>query len=282
MRSRREIITSSRKSSRLARRRRRVFFILAIFAFFLVLGFVWLISWGSLDERINIQNIEITGAESVGEKDLLSIIEENISGKYFWLLSKSNIFIYPKEAILASVLSSYERIEEVNLSMDNFDGIILSVKERKPTYLWCEENELENGDFSKECFFMDKLGYIFDESPRFSNTVFFEFYGSLEGEPIGSIFLPSEEFEKILTFKNVLADYDIKPYRFKALSGGDYKFVTENSGYILFHKKQDFQKVLENLKSALSVEDLSEVTDRVNLEYIDLRFGNKIFYKFEK
>jgi len=245
---------------------------------------VALLAWGSRSDRVTIQNIEIKGAEYVKEDSLLFVVEEEISGKYFWLFPKGNILIYPKKNILANVLK-YKRIDGASIYMKDLDTVVLSVTERKPAYLWCAEEEKTGGGeenyMEEKCFFMDKNGYIFDEAAYFSNSVFFKFYGGMSGDPIGNTFLSVDEFSKILIFKDALEEFGISSHIFRALPGGDYKFVTGGGGAVIFHKKQDLQKVLENLKSAMSVSDLSDSLAGANLDYIDLRFGNKVFYKFE-
>jgi hypothetical protein len=51
---------------------------------------------------------------------------------------------------------------------------------------------------------------------------------------------------------------------------------------IIFKIDSDFQKIAENLQAAITTEPLQ--TDFKNkyssLLYIDLRFGNKVYYKF--
>ena len=51
---------------------------------------------------------------------------------------------------------------------------------------------------------------------------------------------------------------------------------------IIFKKDSNFQKIAENLKAALDTESLkSEFKNKYSsLQYIDLRFENKVYYKF--
>ena len=73
------------------------------------------------------------------------------------------------------------------------------------------------------------------------------------------------------------------------LDNGDIKIFLSNSDktligpYITLKADSDFQKVAENLQTALSTEPLqSNFKNKYSsLEYIDLRFGNKVVYKFK-
>ena len=69
---------------------------------------------------------------------------------------------------------------------------------------------------------------------------------------------------------------DIKMY----LSGG----ATSTTGpEIIFKTDADFQKIAENLEAALTTEPLLSKfkNNYSSLLYIDLRFGNKVYYKFQ-
>jgi hypothetical protein len=56
----------------------------------------------------------------------------------------------------------------------------------------------------------------------------------------------------------------------------------ENSGYIYVNSKEKGEFVWTTFVSAISALPLKEKIEKdlKNLEYIDLRFGNKIFYKW--
>ncbi|MFH1956540.1 MAG: hypothetical protein ABIJ28_02740, partial [Patescibacteria group bacterium] len=59
---------------------------------------------------------------------------------------------------------------------------------------------------------------------------------------------------------------------------GLFEFQTEEDWYILLSERSDYKLSLDNLKIALR-EQIKE--KRSELEYIDLRLENKVFYKFK-
>jgi len=52
---------------------------------------------------------------------------------------------------------------------------------------------------------------------------------------------------------------------------------------IIFKSNSNFQNIAENLETALTADPLqSELKNKYSsLQYIDLRFGNKVYYKFK-
>jgi hypothetical protein len=64
---------------------------------------------------------------------------------------------------------------------------------------------------------------------------------------------------------------------------GDVTFFNENgSSFIKFSSASDSDKVWSNLVSAIDTEPLKGKLEKnkTDLLYLDIRFGNKVFYKF--
>ena len=66
---------------------------------------------------------------------------------------------------------------------------------------------------------------------------------------------------------------------------GDYKFSLEGTdGKIIFKKENDSAKLVENLSLAVGAEPLrTDLAQKLkSLLYIDLRFDNKVYFKFQE
>jgi hypothetical protein len=135
---------------------------------------------------------------------------------------------------------------------------------------------------------MDQKGYIFDEAPYFSGNVYFKFYGPNGGDPanpVGTYFL-KDKFDEIAEFKDTLKEFGMNPADFWLDENGDAN-ISLSSGpgtgpKIIFKIDSDYEKIAESLQAAITTEPLqTELTNKFSsLLYIDLRFGNNIYYKF--
>ena len=182
-------------------------------------------------------------------------------------------------------MEKFDRISDIKIKIDNLKEITVTVMEREGKYLWCGSPEDEGGE---KCYFADKTGYIFDEAPNFSGNTYFKFYGVFlePEEKIGEYILPPDEFVRLIKFYEH-AGTVLSPIKLTALEigdNGDYKFSIEGTGgNIIFKRDNDFEKILENLNSAADAEPLK--TDlKLKLKallYIDLRFDNKVYFKFQ-
>lgn len=274
------------KSSLARRRRRKIFTIKAVLVFLLLIGFVFLLSWFSKISPIQIAEIEISGNSAVSKDEIESLIRKETFGNYFMLFSKNNVFLYPRKSMERKILNDFKKIEKAEIKSKWFNKIIVKIAERKEDSLWCsgEKDSGNNKDEnSRNCYFMDKEGVVFSPTPKFSGNVFIRYYGLLDGaDPIGKAYISAEKFKEIRGFVNSLKNSGLVPVVFLAETESDYEIYLENGSKIIFDDKQPLDKTLDNLESSLGEIGLVKnhgASSSIKLNYVDLRFGNKVFYK---
>ena len=284
---------NSPRLNQIRRKRHRAFRKRVILYFGLILILIIGISFISRIQKININKIEISGNKVIDSAAIEQVVQEKISGKYFWLYPKTNFLFYPKYSIKKDLQNNFKRLKSLSISVKNFQTLEVNVSEYEGEYLWCGTSTsfVSSIDMKeKKCYFLDSRGYAFDESPYFSGGIYFKFYGNnfnndlQDNNPIGSYFLP-DNFEKIITFKGYLENMNFKPSAFWQDENADGNFLISKdlSGpKIIFKTDSDYEKIAENLESAISTEPLiSNLKNKFSsLLYIDLRFGNKVYYKF--
>jgi CHASE3 domain sensor protein len=271
-----------KKRKRKVIRNRIIFF--AIIFLILFVGLAFLSHW----KKINIEKIEIKGNRVVETQKIESAVNKVISGKYLWIFPKRNSLIYPTKKIKNKLSQEFKRLKDITIEVDPNELQILNitVSEYKAKYLWCGNTIPENFT-SQQCYFLDSDGYIFDEAPYFSGEVYFKFYGNINSEnPIGSNF-SNTYFTKIISLKEAIEKMNLKPTTFyleDADEGSIYlssNFQAPNAPKIMFKLDSDYPKLIENLQSAITTEPLQTKikTDLTSLLYVDLRFGNKVYFK---
>lgn len=257
-------------------------------------GLVFLFALGTYFSRLdglNISQVEISGNKVIDTSAIDSVIREEISGKYLWLFPKTNVLIYPKSKIKTALENNFSRLSNIEISMDR-KMLKISVSEREAKYLWCGASTGVQHPTEEKCYFLDDEGYIFDEAPYFSGEVYFKFYGSPDGEaesPAGSYF-SQKNFKQLILFKDVVAGMGTKPVMISVLPDGDIEMFLARSGAntlgpkIIFKSDADLKNVAENLQAALATDPLmSQFKNKYStLLYIDLRFGNKVYFKFNE
>ncbi len=287
----RDVLHSPRLSE-LKKRRRRVVInkiLLLVFCFALIFT---LSTYLSRLPNLNIAEIQVVGNKVVDTDAIKKVAQEQIAGKYAWLFPKTNILFYPKNNIIHALRKNFTRLQDITLSVKQNKILEITIIERVPKYTWCGAVTPElNSNSNQKCYFMDDSGYIFDEAPFFSGQVYFKFYGFTDipnQEPLSASFAKGI-FSKLIGFKDVLIAMGLKPVAIYLTNTGDAEvFLASAPGsssqpWIFVKANADFQSVAENLQTALTTEPLQSKlkTKYSSLMYIDLRYGNKVFYKFQ-
>jgi len=259
---------------------------LALYSIGLVLSLLLLVLALSFLSKISgwqIKNIVVEGNFATPEEDILALVEEDISGAFFNLFSKRNALLYPTQKIRADLLFQFARIGRVDLSVKDFKTLHIEIIERKPDALWCGEIfNLSAGG----CYFLDEGGFVYSAAPEFSGYVFFKNFGELpnSSSPIGQRFLPEAKYQILKFFRNTLLEYKLSPIALNKLSQGDMEIYLEKNGKIIYNSEQDIAEVSLDLGSILNAPSFKELfyeDEDGELQYIDLRFKNKAYFKFK-
>jgi hypothetical protein len=259
---------------------------------FLCICIVSLVSYIAHRPGIRISKVELHGQILVNPSELQVSALKFMDGSYFWLFPKDNFLWYPKTKLTHYLKDTFKRIDTIHVEKKGVDTIIVTIIERKPDALWCEGlpggvqlggsvTDREGGnteDSSPKCYYMDSNGTIFDEAPNFSGDAYFKYYGLVEAEnPIGQFYIASStEFSDITHFVYETRKLNLDPQYIVAKSGGEFSLFIFGGGQIYFDVKAPLEKATDNLEALLRTPALKNLS---NLDYIDLRFGNKLYYK---
>lgn len=298
------IVLNSPRILELKKRKRKVIkrkiSLLITILILILIGLSFLSRW----EKVNITDIQITGNKVIETKIIENIVKDKITGDYLWFFPKTNFLFYPKGDIEKELSNKFKRLKNISISVKNLTTLNISLVERKALYTYCggkinlqsdlpTESLNSNSVLPEEnkCYFMDSDGYVFDEAPYFSGEVYLKFYGTTDinsdNNPSGSYFYKSN-FGKLISFKETLEKMGAKPVIFYVEDNGDIEvFLSSSSSQmgpeIILKMDSDFGQVAENLQSVLTTEPLqSDFKNKYSsLLYIDLRFGNKVYYKLK-
>lgn len=265
------------KISKVSTKKRFIFWF-SLFVF-VILALFFSMSFLSGYKKFTIQNINIYGADILDKSLIRKNIDQSISGKFYYLFSKRNFLIYPKEYIAKNLKDQFKIIDTVSVYVTDLNTLQVDISLRKPQALWCQRGE--GVDISK-CFFLDKNGFVFSPSPDFSGDAYLKYFGFLPfGDPVGLYFLNSPDlFIKVSSFLNSLKSIDISPLYTNASTSNSFEINLKDQSKIFFNPNDNLDLVFSRLQIFLnSKEWISENIKVYDLHYLDLRFDNKIFYK---
>lgn len=270
--------------------------------FFSIVILIAFVSYISHRPEIRVTKVQLKGGVLVTEEDILKKSTEYMSGSYFWLFPKNTSIWYPKDKLKEYLKQNFKRIDNIEVGLDGFRTLVVTIEERKPFAIWCDstpnktKNEIskistttDNVDevsviSEQTCYFIDQNSTIFSEAPYFSGDAYFKYYGEIgTTSPVGSFYISSStEFEEITDFISTIKNFSLHPRYLFSKGGGDYTLVISGGGEIYFDMKKPLKETAKNLESLLRTPSLSTSTNSdLPIQYIDLRYGNKLFYKLK-
>ncbi len=280
----RDVLNSPRLNE-LKKRRRRDLQIKILLIVVSLASLFSLLVYVSRIEKLNIREVKISGNKVIETETINELVNNNLKGYYLYFIPKSNFLLYPKNKIKNELLEKFKRISSISFDLSQAKTLALGIVEREGKYVWCGENlpDINTKPEDHECSFVDSTGYIFDSAPYFSGDVYFKFFGTLSG----SYFTP-EFFQKFVAFKESLVDMSVRPSALLVKEDGDVDFylsgfkLLPELGVIRLKKDFDLEKTVANLQASIITDPLkSDFKNKYSsMQYIDLRFGNKVYFKF--
>lgn len=239
-----------------------------IFIFpFLILFFVFLYL-----PKFRIKNIEINGNKNLIQK-IRIVADEELNKKILFLIPKNNFFVFKKGNLKEKILQNAASIKTVEINKNFPDTIILNIEERTEAGFYCVDAEMS------KCFSLDEEAVIFEKKTINSEEKKLIFIASTSTEAVkqNDKIMDKKIFAEIISFSDSAEKILGLKTRKIILNRNEYNVFFENSFYAIVNKEQ-INSAFENLKLILE----SQIKDKKNnLEYIDLRFQNKAFFKLK-
>ncbi len=262
-----------------ASQRKKINFLKIIYWFLILIFFISCVFVFFFSGFLKITKIEFSGTQKTDSQRLREELNDFLSGRYLGLIPKNN-WLLIRENTLNQVLSEkFKLVEKISVQRIFPDQLRIRVTEVEPWVF------LENVGGR---FILDSRGQAYPEDFFAASGFQPETLPVLKEEEANSVALfnqPSglDYLKFIFELKKDLEIFlDIKVRNqmiTSRLVSGDVFFETEEGWKIFFNQQVAEEKSVEMLKTVL--ENKIKEEERKNLEYIDLRIDNKVFYKLK-
>lgn len=238
---------------------------IAIF-FLLVAGASYLIQI----PQLQINEIRFSGLEALVKEELTSAIWKQLEGKYIFIFPRRTIVMADTSAIAGGLKKTFPRIKNISVRKIFPHTLEISVEERRAFGILCGRSQ---------CAYIDASGFAYETAPDSTGSLIMKIRSDLDEVKIGSQTFAGTLMELMIFLKEELhraVDLEVIGYEISQKTPREIRVVTNDGFSILFNREDDFKNVFRVLKTIL----YEEIKERKSgLEYIDLRFGNKVFYK---
>ncbi|MFA6269929.1 MAG: hypothetical protein WC657_01845 [Candidatus Paceibacterota bacterium] len=229
-----------------------------------LIGLVWLLR----ADFLQVKNFEVLGLTTLSEQNVKSLASDFATGTRLFLIPKSNILFINKKDLANVLLNNFNQIEKVEVNKKFFSHQVqLKVAERKPEFLWCSQN--------KVCYFMTSNGLVFEKTENTKDKLIFE--GVLTGDPLMQYFATPTQIQNYLKLVEVFKKAGFAVASFN-IESADKATAQTDLGVVIFNPDEvDLSLVAQNV--LLLVNETKIKNPSARFQYIDARFGNKMYYK---
>lgn len=239
----------------------KITFLLIVVLILLAGGFYLII----LSPYFQLTKIEVIGTERVNNSEVLELVKQEAATEILYFKT-SNFFTVNTSKIEGAIRQKFILVSDIRVAKKFPKSIKIIIQEKKSVITLCKE---------ESCFNFDNNGIPFEASDKPPFVI--KISSSID---LNKNVLSDSDFRAIIDLKNRLqnfSDISIKEIIFKNQEG--IIEVYENGGWkILFRTDNNINRQIENLK--LVLDQKIPIEKRKNLEYIDLRFGDNIYFKY--
>ncbi|GEM_PF-314530 len=236
-----------------------------------------------------VKNIVISGNEKIQLKDIDNLVSNNINKKIVafgsWSITSKSIFLTNPSELQRIILKTFPTIETATIERQLPQNVNLKIEERKPFAVFCQTETVvapasaEASAGKRRCFFIDRNGVVFEELQNIPQDMPI----LKQSIDVPEIFSGENVIEKNIMDviskieKNLKDNFQINVKEAFLTSPLRLDIKTNENWQIYFDLNSDTDLQIIKLNSLLKNE-ISQ-TSRANLQYIDLRFKDRAYYK---
>lgn len=220
-------------------------------------------------ERWQIREVVAEGGVTVSPDTVESVVLQTLDGFYAHLIPRSFFLTYSKEAARQAVFADM-RIKDVVLTRQ---GKVLQVtfSEYIPQALWCAV------DTPDQCYLLDASGFAFAPAPQLSGKALMRYFDERLPER-AEAFTPEFMAQTQMFANQVARDFDARVSAVVITPRDGQEYVLAHGGRLKLSAELPSEVSFANLTSIFNSAEFAHL-QRDSFEYIDLRFGEKVFIK---
>lgn len=220
--------------------------------------------------------IEIRGAMTLPPQRIEAEIRQELAGPVFRFLPRDNFFLVSAESIERRLRGRFPQIETVNVGKRFPNRLIVAVGERQLWGVYCERPDETKPP--RTCFYLDTHGVAYSEVAAVEGWLLPVIYAPvLDGDGGTAVAPATLEFYSRAREALAVIDAHLLAATVSTSTPDDIRLSLAEGWELWVSTNRPVGEWLTVLRTVLE----KEISDRRGeLEYVDLRFGNKVFYKY--
>lgn len=216
----------------------------------------------------SIKNVEIVGLDPLSNTEMELHIHDYLGQSHLFFFHNTNRFLFSEKKFRVFISKTFA-FDQLDFKLKK-QTLLLTIKERTSDVIW------KTGG---ESYLADLQGVITQKIDTQAPARTLPILADRNNKPviIGDHVLSEDQIKHIIAFETILSN---QGFGFREaqidLQAGKWMGIVTLQGYIiLFDPDADLQAQFERLKAILH----DTIKDTSQLQYIDLRFGDHVYYK---
>jgi hypothetical protein len=230
--------------------------------------------YGTRVSFLTISEVVVAGGETIPHSVVEKITRESLEGTYIGIIPRKFSWWYPEAEIVAKI-SQIPRMKNPRIERDGGRTLSVVFEEYEPYALWCAERASDN------CLFVDSTGYAFGQAPKLSGGAFLRYRTLGRDMSVGTTMAERSDIDTMESFVALVdLNLNFSINQIETDTAGDVFYILSGGGEFKATLRDDAEKVFDNLRTILASKEFADIKPG-NFQYIDLRFGNKVFVNEE-
>lgn len=235
---------------------------------------VW---YGARRPEVTIASVTVSGGTTVPHELIEDKIKSVLTGTYALLIPRRFTYLLPYHDLTEAV-NSIPRVHDASVVRSSRNELAVTFEEYVPHALWCD-SVATDARATPVCLFVNDQGLAYAEAPSLLGETLLRFIVEERKPAKGTSVYDTDTLQKYTAFSNAISEHH--KHRLRAITetkDGDLILHLSGGVNILITKNESIQDAFEKIESLFEAKEFQGKTME-EFEYIDLRFGNKVYVR---
>lgn len=226
-----------------------------------------------------IREIKVSGSGTEQDaQELQTTVNSLLLGNYALVIPKRFIFGVSAQNLEQRLLAALPRFETISVTRQFPHALSVSYAKRIFFALLCNDDAKSD---QHSCGYMDRTGFIYEDAPEASGSLIVKIKSDLQSVKVGTQAIGEATVRQMVLFGESIqrtAGLRLLAYELSTQTPDELRLKVAEGFTLIVKKDSNPDVILPILHTVLT----QEIKDRKSqLDYINLRFGNKVFYKYK-
>lgn len=231
--------------------------------------------------QLQIEVIEVEGVDEKTAHEIRAFAADTLAGTVGGVVPRRMFFAVGSTRLAERIGREFPKLKEVRVRKRFPDSLAIQASERELFAILCNDKERDTSSALVKCAYLDADGIAYSPAPVFAGRLILKIRTDFEEVAIGQeVVTPAliEKFRFITSALNSKMGIAVEWFELSERVPSEFRVAAADGFSLFFRVEDEYENAFRVLGRVLE----DEIGDRrANVDYIDLRFGNKVFYKMK-